>query len=148
MQHETRTLPPRPVVLRPIFASPSLSLSSPRFCLLSSPSCIFRLFSRIVSAMIHWILLTFFTRQAPKGVYTYASGTQTGQSTHREIHSGIFRTFVFFPRVKSSIFSPPPFSPLFDFHLPHQCFGVPRRPREKSDEGCRTRYIDGKYSRN
>lgn len=78
----------------------SLSL----FRLLPSPPCIFRSLPRIVSTMIHWIPLTFFTTATPKGMHTYA--------VHIVIHgtrytgsSGVFRTFEFFPRVKSSIFS-------------------------------------------
>lgn len=105
VQRETRTLPPRPVVLRPIFA---LSLSRRKslslFRLLPSPPCIFRSLPRIVSTMIHWIPLTFFTTATPKGMHTYAVHTVI-HGTRYTGSSGVFRTFEFFPRVKSSIFS-------------------------------------------
>lgn len=107
VQRETRTLPPRPVVLRPIFA---LSLSRRKslslFRLLPSPlpPCIFRSLPRIVSTMIHWIPLTFFATATPKGRHTYAVHTVI-HGTRYTGSSGVFRTFEFFPRVKSSIFS-------------------------------------------
>lgn len=105
VQRETRTLPPRPVVLRPIFALSLSRRKSPSlFRLLPSPPCIFRSLPRIVSTMIHWIPLTFFTTATPKGMHTYAVHTVI-RGTRYTGSSGVFRTFEFFPRVKSSIFS-------------------------------------------
>lgn len=78
----------------------SLSL----FRLLPSPPCIFRSLPRIVSTMIHWIPLTFFATATPKGMHTYAVHTVI-RGTRYTGSSGVFRTFEFFPRVKSSIFS-------------------------------------------
>lgn len=122
----TRTLPPWSVVLCPIFVFLYLASSSFAFC--SSPSYIFRFLPCIVSARIHWVPLTFFTRQPQKAC------THT-RTIHTIIHetrctgsSGVFRTFEFFPRVKSSIFSLfllSRVSPL-DFHLPYRCFSVSR----------------------
>lgn len=92
------------------------------------PSYIFRFLPYIVSTMIHWIPLTFFTRQPQKActhtrtIHTVIHETRCTES------SGVFRTFEFFPRVKSSIFSLlllSRASPL-DFHLPYRCFSISR----------------------
>lgn len=88
-------------------SSPFLSLTRKSLSLfrpLPSPLCIFRSLPRIVSTMIHWIPLTFFTTATPKGMHTYAVHTVI-HGTRYTGSSGVFRTFEFFPRVKSSIFS-------------------------------------------
>lgn len=126
-------------------SSPFLSHSQVPFSL--SPSAFAPLYfslslPRIVSTMIHWIPLTFFTTATPKGMHTYAVHTVI-RGTRYTGSSGVFRTFEFFPRVKSSIFSlfllsrvsPPvarlsPSVPVFR-----------RRPRKGSDDRHRMRYI-------
>jgi len=86
VQRETRTLPPRPVVLHSYLC---LSLSRvPLFRLLPSASCIFRFLPRIVSVMIHWILLTFFTRQPQKACTPMRyTPSYMGQDTENGVQS-------------------------------------------------------------